>query len=184
MTDSDISTALFTLLNSSIARNPAFGASGIEVFQSYNPATPSPSTAPIVAFFKVSTRHWGWQKQSYTYDELNTRFDALASWYLRATWQVTALMRQDVTDPTSLNAFDVIDFCAAALQTPIALKFLAEYLTGIGIDRITNVPTPQEWDDSDRFNMEAKFTFVLSYKQTFQDIENAALAVTGTIDRV
>lgn len=184
MIDSEISTALKTLIEDSLARNPTFAPCGIKVYQSYNSATASPTTDPLISFSKVSARRWGWPKNSYSYDGGNTRFDSLASWYLRATWQVSALIRQDVTYPESLNAFDVIDFCAAAMQTPIALSFLKNYLTGIGIDRIIALPTPQEWDDSDRFNMEANFTFVLNYMQTFQDIENAATAVTGTITRV
>lgn len=184
MTDSEVSTALKTLIDDSLARNPIFAPCSIQVYQSYNPVTASPAETPILSFSKVSARRWGWQKTSYAYDADNTRFDSLASWYLRATWQVTALIRQDVTFSGSLNAFDVIDFCAAAMQTPIALQYLKNYLTGIGIDRIIALPTPQEWDDSDRFNMEANFTFVLNYMQTFQDIENAALVVTGSTIRV
>ena len=184
MTDSEVSTALKTLLDDSLEHNAIFAPCSIQVFQSYNPATASPTEKPILSFSKVSARRWGWPKNTYVYDAGNTRFDAVVSWYLRATWRVTALIRQDVTFPESLNAFDVIDFCAAALQTPTALQYLKNYLTGIGIDRIIAIPTPQEWDDSDRFNMEANFTFVLNYMQTFQDIENAALAVTGSTTRV
>ena len=178
MTDADIETQIKSVLDTGLA---AAGISAI-VFQSFQPTRQGPPLLPNVLFTKISAHRWGHQAPKLTLIPGSPdTFQEAETYYLRATYQVTGHMDQDHVAPASLNTYDVIDRCAAILQSVAGRATFKA--AGIGIDRISDIRTPRSLDDSDRFDMDASFDFVLSYKQEFVSIVPEA-AVSGTVEGV
>jgi len=160
MNDADVETAIKSVLDAALVTS----FSTVVVAQSFNPTTQGAALAPMVLFTKIAARRYGFQGRKYAFNAGPVDFTKTEGWYLEATYQVNTLIRQDAVDPASLNAYDVIDFCAATLQT---LETRATLLAlGIGIRRVTDIRTPRFLDDSDRYNMDASFDFVLTYQNT------------------
>lgn len=178
MIDADIETQIKSVLDAGIAA----ASLSVPVSQSFQPTRQGAPLEPNVVFTKIFARRWGHQAPKFTLipGAPNT-FQKAETYYLRATYQVSGLMNQDPVDPASLNAYDVLDICAAFLQSEDGRATFKA--AGIGIDRISDILTPRSLDDSDRFNMDASFDFVLSYKQERISIVSEA-AISGTIERV
>lgn len=178
MNDADVETQIKSVLDTGLA---AASISAL-VSQSFQPTRQGAPLVPNVAFTKLFARRWGHQAPKFTLipGSPNT-FRKAETYYLRATYQVSGLMNQDPVAPDSLNTYDVLDICAAILQSEEGRATFKA--AGIGIDRISDIPTPRSLDDSDRFNIDASFDFVLSYKQERISIVLEA-AISGTIERV
>ena len=179
MTDSEVTIAIKGVLDTAIGASSFFA----EVTQSYNPTMQGPTLNPLVVFTKISARRYGFQSQKAVYDSNRDEFDQTSSWYLRATYQVNVLMNQDVSDISSLNAYDVVDFCAGILQTRETRQAFLVTGTGIGIDRITDIRLTPVLDESDRYNLDPSFDFVLSYQNSLTSVVPSA-SVTVTTNRI
>lgn len=177
MTDGELAAAIVSTLDTGIATAP-FNA---EVWQAYNPGFSGPTINAAVLFSEISSLRFGFQGTSDVYNSGTGVFDTVDSWYLRTTFQINALMNQDVQDPNSYSASDVVGFCAGYLQSRAARATL--FALNIGIDRITNLRTLYDPDDSERFNKNVNFDFVLTYEQTLLSTTPAA-GVSVEIDRV
>ncbi len=178
MTDADVERAIKSVLDAALVA----ASITADVVQSFNPTRGGASLQPVVAFTKITARRFGFQGAKLTLvpGSPNT-FSKAETYYLRPTYQVTGFMDQDPLDPNSLNAYDVLDVCAAFLQSDEARATFNA--AGIGIDRITDIRTPRSLDDSDRYDMDVSFDFVLSYKNELISIVPEA-TVDGTVERV
>ena len=178
MIDADIETQIKSVLDAGLA---AAGITAI-VSQSFQPTRQGAPFLPNVVFTKLFARRYGHQAPKFTLiPGTPDTFQKAETYYLRATYQVSGLMNQDPVVPDSLNAYDVLDICAAFLQSEEGRATFKA--AGIGIDRISDIRTPRSLDDSDRFNMDASFDFVLSYKQERISIVPEA-AISGTVGQV
>jgi len=176
MTDSDIEVVIMGILSAEFTDPSAT----VEVVQSYNPKSQGPPLAPIVTFQKILARRVGFQGRREVYNSGNDEFDATEAWFLRATYQVDTFISSNVA-VGALNAYDIADLCAAALQSRETRQTLLA--SGIGIQRITDIRTPKSMDDSDRFQMNASFDFDLTYQNTRVSVVPPA-TVTGSVTRV
>lgn len=178
MIDADVETAIKLVLDTGLT---SAGISAI-VAQSFNPTTQGASLLPNVIFTKITARRFGFQGQKYTrIPGVPDTYSKAEVYWLRPTYQLSGFMNQNPVDPNSLNAYDVLDTCAAILQSEEGRATFK--LAGIGIDRISDVRTPRTLDDSDRFNMDANFDFVLSYRNELTTIIPSA-QVVGVTERV
>lgn len=177
MIDGDVQKAIKSILDA------GFIAQGltVTVAQTYNPTTQGVPLVPVVFFTKILAVRFGAQGQKYEYNGGNDSFDKTESYYLKATYQINAVISQNISDPDSLNAYDVVDLAAAILQTAETRDTLRA--AGIGIERITDIRTPNYLDDSDLYKIDPSFDFVLSYQNTIASTVNKA-AVNGTVSAV
>ncbi len=178
MIDGDVERVIKAVLDAGLT---AASISAV-VLQSYNPTRQGTPSEATVVFTKITARRFGFQGRKYVYvPGAPGTFSKTEPYFLRPTYQISALLDQDPTDLNSLSAYDVIDICAAVLQsTESRATFLA---AGIGIDRITDIRTPKSIDDSDRHNVDASFDVTLSYKSELTSVVPEA-TVTGTLERV
>lgn len=178
MNDSEVQVAIKSVLDTGLA---LVGITAT-VQQSFQPDRQGAPFNPVVVFTKIGARRYGFQGRKNTLipGDPNT-FDQKEVYYLRPTYQVSVLANQDPVDPDSLTAYDVGDKCAAILQSTAGRATFQA--AGIGIDRISDIRTPNTLDDSDRFTEDVNFDFVLSYLNTLTSVIPEA-GVTGTINRV
>ncbi len=178
MIDADIQKAIKSILDTGL---PAAGIANAVIAQSYNPTTQGPPLAPVVLFTKIFSRRYGTQGRKYVYNPGSGDFTKTETWYVADTYQINSLMNQDPVDDSSLNAYDVVGTCAGILQTSETRQTLLAQ--GIGIRRITDLQTPGSLDDSDRYNMDVSFDFVLTYQNTLASIV-AEAGVDGIVTAV
>jgi len=177
MTDSDIQKIIKSILDTGLT------AQGLTIIvaQSFNPTKQGVPLEPTVLFTKITARRFGWQGRKQVYDQGLDQFDKTEGYFLKATYQINAVIQQDINDPNSLNAYDVVELCSAILQTQESVQtFVA---SEIGIERITEIRTPHILDDSDKFDIEPSFDFVLSYQNTLTSIVPSA-SIDGVVQNV
>ena len=178
MIDADVQRTIKAVLDTGLAANSITAT----VQQGYQPTTQGAPLDPVVIFEKISARRYGWQGRKYTRipGDPDT-FTLDEPYFLRPTYQVTGFMNQDPVDPQSLTAYDVLDLCAAILQSEAGLATFKA--AGIGIDRVSDIRTPHLLDDSGRSIMDVNFDFVLVYENSLTSVIPSA-TVAGEIDFV
>lgn len=178
MIDSDVQRAIKAVLDTGLAEQ----AISAIVAQSYQPTKQGAPLDPVLVFTKIAARRYGFQgRKLVLIPGAPNTFQQAEVYYLRPTYQLSGFMNQNPSDPNSLNAYDVIDKCAAILQSEAGRATFQA--AGIGIDRISDIRTPHSLDDSDRFVMDASFDFVLSYRNELLSIVPEA-GIEGTVERV
>ncbi len=177
MIDGDVQRAIKGVLDA------GFTSQGLTMIvqQSFNPTKQGVPLEPTVFFNKISSRRFGFQGRKSVYDAGNNNFVKTESYFLKATYQIGAMSSQDLNDPNSLNTYDIVDLAAAILQTEETRAVLLAQ--SIGIERITDIRTPQIMIDTDEFEINANFDFVLSYKNEIVNTVPVA-GVTGVVKSV
>lgn len=178
--DADVQTVIKAVLDAGLS---AVGITAI-VARAYNPTTQGAPLEPVVVFTKIASRRFGYQGQKYVLISPGApiTFDKTEVYYSRSTYQLSGFMTQEVLGAASLNAFDVLDTCATILQSQEGRAIFAA--VDIGVDRVTDIRTPHSLGDSDRFQMDVSFDFVLSYKNQLTSIIPGALVSEGIVERV
>lgn len=179
MMDSAVQTTIRTVLLDGLT---LYGYPSILVLQSFQPTKQGVPTTPVVYFTKIMTHRHGWQGRSYQYNETNANYDKTESYCLEATYQINAVIKQDLTDGSSVSSYDIVDLCAGILQSEETLD--AFKAAEIGIERIQDIRTPRYLNDEDEFDEEPSFDFVLTYQRTLSSTVPAATVVAGTIHHV
>lgn len=177
MTDREVQT----LLKSFLLFTLTFSGYNVHVQRGFNATTQGADSLPTIAFTKITSRRYGFQGRKYDYDSINDVFTLTESWFLETRYQLNILLNQDVGDPTSLSAFDVLDLAAGLLQTESARVFF--WASEVGIERVTDIRTPSSKDDNDLFVADASFDIVLTYQNSITSTVNAAQA-TGTSEPI
>lgn len=180
MIDADVQVAIKAVLDTRLA---AVGITAI-VAQSFNPTTQGAPLQPTVVFTKIMSRRFGYQSPKYALlsPTFPITFDKAEIYYNRATYQLSGFMNQDISDPASLNAFDLLDTCASILQSQEGRAIFTA--ANIGVDRVTDIRTSKSLGDSDRFQMDASFDFVLSYLNQLASVIPGALVPEADLERV
>lgn len=176
MIDADVQRAIKATLDAGLAAASITAT----VTQSFQPTVQGAPLAPAVVFTNITTRRFGWQAPKLTLIPGNPNtFSKAETYYVRRSYQVSGIINQDPLDPTSLSAYDVLEKCTTFLQSSEGRAIFKA--AGIGIDRITDVLTPSSLNDSDQFNTDVSFDFVLSYKQeSFSIVPEADVEGTTT----
>jgi hypothetical protein len=176
--DGDIQRAVKAVLDDGFS---AFGYPNIIVAQSFQPTKQGVPLDPIVYFTKINAQRYGFQSRKNIYNDQTGFFDHSENYFLEANYQINAVIKQDISDPNSVNAYDIVDLSAAILQTERARQFLLDL--GIGILRITSIRTPRYLNSSDNFDIDPSFDFTLVYQNTINYTVDPA-TITGTVEGV
>ncbi len=179
MISGDVAKVILSILTAGFVDQ---GHSDIKVKKNYQPTKQGAPVGPTIFFTRIVTPRYGHQGRKQVFNVGNNNFDKTENYWLTPTYQINAQIRQDISDPNSINAFDLVDLAAAILQTEETRQtFLA---SGIGIIRITEIRELKILDDSDQYEIEPSFDFVLSYNQTIISTVPVADPVELDIQRV
>lgn len=132
----------------------------VTVKQSNQPTQQGVPKTPVVYFFKVSNKRFGylgrydkWVVDQMVHHEVQ---------YMEITFQISALVLQYPITPNQYTASDLVNEVASIMQSDKTLGILNS--NGIGILRITDVTNPYFVDDRDQFEASPSFDFTLVYK--------------------
>tara|TARA_R110000851_G_C13077978_1_gene565528 strand:+ start:1596 stop:2138 length:543 start_codon:yes stop_codon:yes gene_type:complete len=140
------------------------GITGVKAKQSYQQTQQGTSSADRVYLNKVTQRRISHQSKEFKFNEIDDNFDHKEAYWLAVTYQLNAVINQDLSDPDSMTVGDLVDICGAILQSTKARKTLLE--SGVGILKINDTRNPFFSDDSKQFVAEPSFDFVLTYNQS------------------
>jgi hypothetical protein len=165
--DNDLIRLFLPVINAGLI---ADGFSGVTVMQSNQPTQQGITVAPLVYFFKVFNKRYGWLAH---YDEWNgSEMVHTEAQYFEVTWQVSALVLQNVQTP-SYTASDLVNEVACIMQSDKTRDILNA--NGIGILRIMDIVNPYFVDDRDNFEAAPSFDFVLT-GQNFRTSTNPVVS--------
>jgi hypothetical protein len=136
----------------------------VTIHQAYQPIKQGPDSSRSIYLHKITSQRVGHQGRKYNFNPGDDDFDEVEKYWLSVTIQLMPLVSQDITDENSITAFDVIDLCAAILQTRQARKTLLD--SGISIEKIGQITVGFSIDDKDQFDLDPSFDFILLYEQT------------------
>lgn len=137
------------------------GFLNVTVKQSNQPTQQGIPTTPIVYFFKVSDKRYGYLGR---YDKwINSpTMQHHEVQYMEITFQVSALVLQYPITPNQYTASDLVNEVASIMQSDNTRSILNN--SGIGILRIMDISNPYFVDDRDQFEASPSFYFTLTYK--------------------
>lgn len=161
MIEADVWRALITVLRTGLDSQ---SLNDVTIHQSYQPIKQGPDTARSIYIHKITSQRVGHQGRKCNFNLGNDNFDEVEKYWLAVTIQLMPLVTQDITNENSLTAYDVVDLCAAILQTRATRKALLD--AGISIQKIGQMPVGFSIDDKDQFDLDPTFDFVLLYEQT------------------
>ncbi len=156
--------------------------SSVEVAQSYQPTQEGVPSGAAVFLYKVGDHKHGSVGRKDMYDEIYNEFTHLETQVYETTFQVSALYRQNPSNPFMLTASDLANRVSSIMQSDYALERLMKY--GVGILRITDVRNPYFIDDKDRNEAAANFDFTLTYNRDIMDTVPGIESVEVNFDRV
>ncbi len=179
MIEADVWRALIAMMRTGMDNNDL---SGVKIKQSFQPVKQGVEIQDTVYLFKITSKRVGHQGKSYVYNSTNDNFDSTENYWLEATFQLTAKVKRDITDSSSITAYDVADKCAAILQSDFARNKLLESI--VGILRIRDIRNPYSLDDTEQFDQDTSFDFILTYNNTISSTVPKADPVEAIIKRV
>jgi hypothetical protein len=136
------------------------GFLNVTVKQSNQPTQQGIPTTPVVFFFKVHNKRFGylgrydkWVVNQMHHNEIQ---------YMEITFQVSSLVLQYPITPNQYTASDLVNEVASIMQSDNTRYILNN--SGIGILRVQDVLNPYFVDDRDQFEASPSFDFTLVYK--------------------
>jgi len=137
------------------------GFLNVTVKQSNQPTQQGIPNTPVVYFFKVANKRYGYLGR---YDKwVNAPvMEHHEVQYMEITFQVSALVLQYPTTPNQYTASDLVNEVASIMQSDKTRSILNN--AGIGILRVMDVTNPYFVDDRDQFEASPSFDFTLTYK--------------------
>ena len=161
---------------------PLYGYGGVVVQQSNQPTMQGVNTAATVYFYKVSDHRYGWPRKIDFWDvEASTENHVEEQWY-ETKFQLSALVLQNPKTPNAFTASDLVNTCAAILQSDSTLNTLAS--SSVGILRIADVTNPYFSDDRDQYEAAPAFEFTLTHRQTRVTTDPVISSSVYNINRV
>lgn len=138
----------------------ADGFLNVTVKQSNQPTQQGIPTTPMVFFFKVFNKRFGYLGR---YDKwVINQMQHHEVQYMEITFQVSALVLQYPITPNQYTASDLVNEVASIMQSDNTSTILNN--NGIGILRIQDLSNPYFVDDRDQFEASPSFDFTLVYK--------------------
>jgi len=160
----------------------AAGMGAVNLVNSFMPDQQGAPDYPLALFYPVTSKRYGYQKKTDTFNEDDEDFDHTESWILERTIQVSAWVKQDPADLAQMTSFDVVNAIAGFLMSePFRLSLLA---SGIGIIRITDIRQTQFKDEHEQYVENPSFDFTVNYMQTLEMKVPTISDITDTIIRV
>jgi hypothetical protein len=130
------------------------------VKQSNQPTQQGVPKTPVVYFFKVANKRFGFTGR---YDKYSmTTLDHHEVQYIESTFRVSALVLQFPITPNQYTASDLVNDVASIMMSSNTIDVLNSH--GIGILRTIDIINPYFVDDRDQFEASPSFDFTLVYK--------------------
>lgn len=133
----------------------------VTVKQSNQPTQQGIPTTPIVYFFKVYNKRYGFlgRYDKYINSPMMQHHEVQ---YMEITFQLSSLVLQYPITPNQYTASDLINEVASIMQSDNTRSILNN--SGIGILRVMEISNPYFVDDRDQFEASPSFNFTLTYK--------------------
>ena len=179
MTDNDLIKLFLPIINAGLI---ADGYTGVTVKQANQPTQQGVNTGPTVYFYKTGDKRYGFLGRIDEWDTVNSVMKHTETQYYETTFQINALVLQNVNNTNSYTASDLVNEVASIMQSDQARRIMIT--AGVGILRVTDVVNPYFLDDRDQFEASPSFDFVLTYKQTRVTTEPVVESVVLIINRV
>jgi hypothetical protein len=181
MTDNEVMAIIISTLRSGLT-----SYSGLTVQQSYQPTDQGVPEGPALFVHGVIDRPYGYIAARTTYNDGDGDFDFVESEGVLNTFQVSALMPDDVGNVAALTAKDLCNSARGLLQLRSTVQALRS--SGLGIARISQTRILHFTNDSGRSEEMPSFDFDVNYARVVSTTK--VPAVTGldydsvVIDRV
>lgn len=130
--------------------------------QSNQPTQQGIPKTPVVFFFKVANKRFGFTGRDDTYNDDESKLEHHEVQYIELTFRISALVLQSPLTPNQYTASDLVNEVASILMSSNTIDTLNN--SGIGILRITDIINPYFVDDRDQFEASPSFDFTLVYK--------------------
>lgn len=176
---------LIVLFSSQLEAASAAAGWNYEVIQNYQPTQEGIPTAPIIFFEKLFDKAYGWAHSQFDKNpvrppnwELNG-FVATEEQWMETTFQVSALVIQDVDDLTLPTASDVALYVRQYITARVTQDILRA--GGASILRVTDIRNPKFTDDRGLFEANPNFDVVLQHRSRLAIIIPGSDTVVGDI---
>lgn len=160
MTDNDLIKLFLPIINAGLIVD---NFTGVAVKQSNQPTQQGINTGPTVYITKIGNRRYGFLGREDVWDEINEIMVHTESQWYETTFQVSALVLQNVYNTDTYTASDLVNDVASIMQSDKTRNILMA--SNVGILRVTDVSNPYFVDDRDQFEASPSFTFTLTYRQ-------------------
>ena len=161
MTDNDLIKLFLPIINQGLITD---GFMGVTVKQANQPTQQGINTNPAVYFYKIGNRRYGFLGRHNVWDEIAGEMRHEEIQYYETTFQISALVLQNVHNTNNYTASDLVNEVASIMQSDNARATMMQ--SNVGILRVTDVVNPYFMDDRDQFEASPSFDFTLTYKQT------------------
>ena len=153
-----------------------------EVKQGNQPSAQGVPTGPLVFFFIVLNKRYGFPERSTEWDEGAQAMRATVSEVIETTIQFGALSTQNPADDFALTAGDILKATASVLQSDAALADLRR--DGLGVLRVQDLRTGYTVGDKGEFMASPSFDIVVTHRDTTSEIIGIVNAREVNIHRV
>ena len=140
----------------------------VVIKQAYQPTQQGINTVPTVYFYKIGDKRYGTHEITDVWNEGDEEEVHTESQQYETTFQISALVLQDVNNTNSYTASDLVNRVSYIMQSDATLATL--WAQNVGILRVTDVLNPYFMDDRDQFEASPSFTFTLTHLQTISNI--------------
>lgn len=140
----------------------AWGFGEIPLVASPQPTMQGVSTENTVYITKIGDHHYGHPKRENTWDPEEEKMMATFTQNVETTFQINALVIQNVATPHQFTASDVVNAVANIIYDTATLEALAAQ--NVGIYRPQEMRNPYFTDDRDREEASPNFDFTLTHK--------------------
>jgi hypothetical protein len=143
---------------------PSYGYEGVTVKQSNQPTQQGINSNPTVYFYKVGDHRYGWLKRTSVWNIPASRMDHYEMQMYETKFALSSLVTQNPKQPYGFTASDLVNTCAAILQSSSTLQTLSA--SNVGMLRIQDVSNPYFTDDRDQFEAAPQLEFILTHRQS------------------
>ena len=174
--DNVLFTKIIDILNSGFAKFPA--VPNPVVIQKYQPVAEGVPSCPTVFLYKIGDNRLGWPEKHSCWDRVKGIETHTELQVYETTFQISALVTQDPSNPAAYTASDIINYAAYIMQS--AATVTALQAIGIGIYKVSDVRNPYFSDDRVRYEASPSFDLTLVHSQII--VTNVPIASSITVE--
>ena len=179
MLDNDLIRLFLPIISNGLA---AYGYEGVVTKQSNQPTQQGVNVGPTVYFYKVGDHRYGWLRRASQWDPIAGTMTHTEMQMYETKFSLSALVTANPKITNTFTASDLVNSCAAILQSDMTLEIFAA--ANVGILRIEEISNPYFTDDRDQFEAAPAFDFTLTHRQTRVTVDPVISSFTTNIKRV
>lgn len=151
------------------------GYADVNVLQANQPTQQGVPTTPSIFFYKLGDRRYGFLRRDDVWNRGTSQMEHIETQFYETTFQVSALVLQNVLATNGYTASDLLNEVAMIMQSDRTRAILKQ--ADVAILRVTDVRNPYFTDDRDQFEASPSFDFVLTHSQIRE-------SVNATVDTI